>query len=158
MWTPSSTWARWLAGTALFGLALVGVMVVFVMFPRADRALFWVLDAGLAALALALGVRLRTWWWVLGPLVSFGMLATIFLIVMNAEDQARPNIEKGLGYAILMVMIVAAVVILPSTLAALAGAAWSAASRVRADRRRRGECSKRWSDVRRFLTMPDETD
>ena len=158
MWTPSSTWARWLAGTALFGLALVGMMVVFVMFPRADRALFWVLHAGLAALALALGVRLRTWWWVLGPLVSFGVLATIFLIVMNAEDQARPNIEKGLGYAILMVMVVAAVVILPGTLAALAGTAWAAAVRLRADRRRWGECTKRWNAVRRFLTVPDETD
>lgn len=158
MRTPSSTRVRWIGWTVLFGLALVGSILLYMALPWADPTLAWVLLAGLVALAFAIGVRLRTWWWVLGPVVAYNVPATIFMITVNVEDQARSNLEKGLGYAMIAVMLGAAMVVAPSTLAALAGTAWAAVSRSRAAGRRRDEFTKRWSGVRRFFTVEDATD
>jgi hypothetical protein len=128
----SSTWARWLGWTVLFGLALAGAAFVFLAIAQAYPALFWGLLAGLAALSFVIGVRLRTWWWVFGPAVAYGVPAAVYMISANARYQAMTHKSiEGLTWNWFAIITFAIFVVAPCVLAALAGASWAAVSRSR---------------------------
>jgi hypothetical protein len=88
----SSLWARWLGWTALYVLVLLGGGLLtrwFVSFffpsdsnyPEWLSTLFVVLTLLVpAVLAVGIGIRFRSRWWGLGPLVAFGLLAAALVI------------------------------------------------------------------------------
>jgi hypothetical protein len=143
----------------MFGLVQAGATLVFFAFAQAGPALFWVLLAGVCAFAFLAGVRLRTWWWVLGPVFAYGVPAAVYMISANAQFQAMQHRSiEGLTWDWFVVVTFAVFVVAPCMLAAAAGVAWAAVSASRAAGRRRGGCPKRWSSVRRFFTVEDAAD
>lgn len=150
----SSTWARWLGWTVMFGLALAGATLVFSAFAPAYPALFWALLVAVAVLAFLIGVRLQTWWWVLGPVVAYGVPAASYMIAANARYQSleHKGIE-GLTWDWFVVLAYAAFVVAPCMLAAAAGVTWAAVSRSRASGGRQDRFTPRWSRMGRFCTV-----
>ena len=93
----SSQWARCLGWTVGYGLVLVGALVVAllineVFYPSGLNYPQWLTTlAGVLAvlvpmvLAFGIGVRFRSWWWGLGPLVLFGVPAAVMAIAVWFE-------------------------------------------------------------------------
>jgi hypothetical protein len=91
------------------------------------------LIAGLIAGAFLIGVRLGTWWWTFGPVVAYGVLATLYLNSVYAQYQAmeRPRLE-GTAWDEVAVLVGAMFVMAPCALGAVAGVAVAAIVRSRA--------------------------
>jgi hypothetical protein len=90
-------------------------------------ALFWRLLAGLLALAFLIGVRLRTDWWAIGPLVAYGLPASVYMLDVYYQRSLLPTNQhdpQGLTWDWVGVLVIAEFVVAPCFLAALAGAWW----------------------------------
>jgi hypothetical protein len=107
----SSLWTRWLGWTAFYALVLVGAGVVTVRlalyinpsdadYPVWLTTLAYVLSVLVpAVLAFGIGVRFRSWWWGLGPLVVFGPLGAVFAITAwtGLVDSRGWGLVAGVG-------------------------------------------------------------
>lgn len=123
----SSPWARWLGWTVLFGLALAGATAMFFVYGGPYPALFWGLLAGLAGLAFLVGVRLRTQWWAIGPLVAYGLPAAAYMLYVSYQRSSLPTDRpdpQGMTWDWVVMLAIAEFVVAPCFLAALAGAWW----------------------------------
>jgi hypothetical protein len=90
----SSRWARWLGWTVGYALVLLGALVFallleYVFYLSHSNYPQWLTtSAGVLAflvptvLAFGIGVRFHSWWWGLGPLVAFGVLAAAMVIAV----------------------------------------------------------------------------
>jgi len=72
----ASFWVRWLGWTVLYGLSFFGAAAV------ADPSQPWPYLVGLA-LALLIGVRFHSWWWVFGPAIALGLPFSVILIALD---------------------------------------------------------------------------
>jgi hypothetical protein len=79
----SSLGARWLGWTVLYAVVTYGVLfseLRLVAPPgRGDEYAILIL-AALALFAFSIGVRFRSWWWVLGPPIGFSLPTSVALI------------------------------------------------------------------------------
>ena len=97
----ASFWVRWLGWTVLYAAVSYGVII------RGDQIGLLHL-AVLALVAFSIGVRLRSGWWALGPLLAFvGLLATLWVtdFITNTYllPPTPPDYGGGLGDVILVI-------------------------------------------------------
>ena len=131
----SSLWARWLGWTALYALVLVGAAFFTVRlalyinpsglnYPEWLTTLAWVLAVLVpVVLAFGIGVRFRSWWWGLGPLVLCGVLLAAMFIdfwIRSNNGSLQSGEEVALVFAAIGLPMIAGVL----SLVALAGVWW----------------------------------
>ena len=79
----SSLWTRWLGWTALYGLLYYG-LIYAVGASGVDSlgSLYpWIPHLVGGGVALLIGVRFRSWWWVLGPLAATALPIVAVIII-----------------------------------------------------------------------------
>ena len=119
----------WLGWTIVYAVVIWGIDTAYALLePRLDSAnhraqeavagLRFVIPLGVAFL---IGLRLRTWWWVVSPFLVIVVTMLAFSIV---DYLRRPSSERQQAGAALIVAIIATVIdALGATLAAIAGVA-----------------------------------
>lgn len=109
----STTWARWLGWTVLYAVLLVGFFDIVDVLPKdiLDVLPEWEARGWLALvllflvpalIAFVIGIRFRSWWWALGPLVAC-ILPIVLLNIWSglAHGWGTPGIP-GLRWALFM--------------------------------------------------------
>jgi hypothetical protein len=116
-------WAQGLGWILLYTLAVGGALVV--AWSRWDGAIVgWGLLLGLLVLAFCIGVRVHHPWWVIGPPLAFGLTFCGFLLYTEWTAPPATMDSEGWSWVAMFVMMLGMMVVIPCSLAALAGSWW----------------------------------
>ena len=116
----ATTWAQWAGWTVGYALAFWAISVAqAVLEPRLAA---WLRRLVPLILAFLIGVRFRSWWWILGPPVAITLMTLTYAALDLLTSPAAVRAEKGTGFvlAVFLVLVEAGLALL----AGAAGVAW----------------------------------
>jgi hypothetical protein len=122
----SAPWVQWIGWTLLFALAVWGISIVSVLLAerrQPNDLVPWIEFVGPLLVAFLIGLRIRSWWWVLGPpLATISIMLTYPLLdFLTKSPTSRRELGSALVLAVILTLLRAGIAMLAAGAGVLAG-------------------------------------